>query len=331
LTAATTAAWHRVGTNDVLFCDELGFTLLCMSELWRAGSTPPNSFAKVRVARLAERQSGVLGWGQLLALAVSKATISAWVADGYLHRVHPTVYAVGHRAISVQGQLIAALLYAGPGALLSHATAAWWWRLTDRQPARIDVTTPTRRSSLPGVHIHGRRQRKPVHHRGLPVTTIAQTLLDYATTTQRRVERALAEADYRRLLNQNELNKPRGRGKPGSARLTKAMDSYLPDLALTRSPLEETFLPLCHAGELPAPLVNMKVNGLTVDALWPTQRVIVELDGDDGHTTPAQIHRDRRRELTLRKAGYDVLRYTWHQVNHQADEVLPDLRRALGA
>ena len=47
-------------------------------------------------------------------------------------------------------------------------------------------------------------------------------------------------------------------------------------------------------------------------------------------TVPGGGRADRRRELTLRDAGYDVRRYTWQQVTEQADQVIADLRAGLG-
>src|SRR5579884_4166833 len=100
--------------------------------------------AKDRVRRLANRQSGRIAWRQLRELGSADAAIHRWVKQSYLHRTLPGVYTVGHDAPSVEGDLAAAVLYAGPGAMLSHETAAWWWRLIDKPPATIEVTTPRR-------------------------------------------------------------------------------------------------------------------------------------------------------------------------------------------
>jgi hypothetical protein len=55
-----------------------------------------------------------------------------------LHRIYPGVYAVGHKALSTEGRLLAAILYAGPGAALSHASAAHRWELISYMPlARV--------------------------------------------------------------------------------------------------------------------------------------------------------------------------------------------------
>jgi very-short-patch-repair endonuclease len=75
--------------------------------------------------------------------------------------------------------------------------------------------------------------------------------------------------------------------------------------------------------------MNASVCGFTVDALWREQRVAAELDGHAGHSSAAAIVRDRRRDLRLRSAGLQVLRYTWAQITQEPGAVASDLRRAL--
>jgi very-short-patch-repair endonuclease len=111
-----------------------------------------------------------------------------------------------------------------------------------------------------------------------------------------------------------------------------ALARHRPELARTLSVLEERFLALCEQrGDIPIPEVNVRLCGLMVDALWRRERLIVELDGRSGHSTVAAMERDRGRELTLRSAGYSVLRYTWQQVTQQPERVAADLRAALAA
>ncbi|HEY6399340.1 MAG TPA: DUF559 domain-containing protein, partial [Solirubrobacteraceae bacterium] len=231
---------------------------------------------------------------------------------------------------STDADLAAALLYAGPGAMLSHATAAWWWGLTDEQPKRIAVSTPRRCMSLLQVRVYARRSLERTWHKRLPVTPVAQTLLDYAaTSTRRRLRRALAEADYQRLLKVSDVEAVLSSGRAGSAKLRKALSIHQPRLAHTRSPLEELFLDLCERNRLPLPSLNVYVEGHLVDALWSAARLIVEVDGQRAHGTPARMNRDRERDLDLRRAGYTVHRYSWGQVTSQAELVATDLRAAL--
>ena len=76
----------------------------------------------------------MVSWEQLLGAGITRSTVSRWVDQGRLHRIHPRVYAVGHCAMGTEGLLAAALLYAGPGAALSHGTAAWWWEMWPKPP-----------------------------------------------------------------------------------------------------------------------------------------------------------------------------------------------------
>jgi very-short-patch-repair endonuclease len=287
--------------------------------------------SKVLVAEIAARQWGRIHWRQLRECDVSTTTLSRWVDDGYLHRVLPRVYAVGHTAPGPEANLVAALLYAGPGAMLSHATAAWWWGLIEQLPARIHVSTPKKCAALKDLRVHGRRRLERTWHRRLPITSVAQTLLDFSTeATPRRIRRAVAEADFRRLLDFAAVEAALGNGRGGSDKLRAALGAYRPDLAHTRSDLEQRFVELVERGGVPRPQLNAMVCGLMVDALWEDEKVIVELDGRAGHGTAAQVQRDHERDLILRAAGYTVLRYTWRQITREGELVLADLRQALG-
>jgi hypothetical protein len=185
-------------------------------------------------------------------------------------------------------------------------------------------------SSVPQIAVHRPRRAETTSHRGLPVTTVARTLLDLAAMLPfHTLRRAVAEAEYRRLLDLEELESVLGRGRPGSARLRRALERHLPELARTLSQLEVRFLELCERFDLPIPEVNVQVEGFKVDALWRDRHLIVELDSRDAHGTGAAVERDRGRDLALRAAGYLVLRYTWLQVTTKPELVSADLRKAL--
>jgi very-short-patch-repair endonuclease len=264
---------------------------------------------------------------QLEGLGASDGTVTRWVSDAYLHRILPGVYAIGHSASSVEGDLAAVLLYAGPGAMLSHATAAWWFGLIDHQPLGTDVRTPRRCTSLPAVRVHDRRGLERVRHKGFPITTLPQTLLDLAVLAPLdRVRYALAQAEYHHGLAVGSVWGILGRGRPGSANLRKALARHEPRLARTRSGLERAFLALCERHQIPLPEINVMLEGWLVDAVWPEHRVVVELDGYQGHRFRAQLERDHERDLVLRAAGYIVVRYSEAQVTHRPARVAADLR-----
>jgi Protein of unknown function (DUF559) len=275
---------------------------------------------------LADRQWGRISAAQFAAIGIDRRVVARWTDRGYLHVVHPRVYALGHRAPSIEADLTAAVLYAGPGAMLSHATALAWRGLLDRQPRTIEVSTPRRCRSLRGINVHGRRSCERLWHRGLPTTTLDQALLDYAAVAPlERVRHALANADYHHVLDIPALQVIAGNG---GAKLRKALTRHEPKLAYTRSPLERLFLPLCERAGIPLPEVNVWIEGVLVDAVWRERKLVVELDGRDNHSSWAQIQTDRSKELILRAAGFTVVRYGTRQLEEEPALVEADLIRA---
>lgn len=174
--------------------------------------------------------------------------------------------------------------------------------------------------------MHGRRNLERVWHRRLLVTSPAQTLVDIAGVIRMsQLRRALAEAEYLRLVTLDEVESVLGRGRRGSAALRAALECHRPALARTKSLLEEKFLLLCERYSITPPEVNVSVVGWLVDAVWFDEQVVVELDGHAAHHTHTALERDHRRDLDLRAAGYTVLRYTWTQVTEQPELVASDL------
>ncbi len=298
---------------------------------WRFSYHMRSRIAKVR--RLAERQAGRVSVAQFAALGVPTAVIARWVDGGYLHQVCPRVYAVGHRAPSVEADLWTAVLYAGPGAMLSHATALWWRGLIEAQPRPLQVSTPRRCQSQPGIRVYARRACERILHKGLPITTIEQAVLDFAATAPlERVRHVLANADYHKVLDITALQVIAGNGRAGSTNLRKALERHEPKMARTRSPLERLFLPLCERYGIPLPDdVNVLVAGVLVDAVWWRQKLVVELDGRDNHSSWAQIQRDRSNEMRLRGAGFDTLRYGTVQLEEEPALVAGDVIRRLSS
>jgi hypothetical protein len=242
------------------------------------------------------------------------------------------VYAYGHRSIPIEGELVAALIYVGDGAVLSHRTAAWWWGLVDDRPRRIEVSTLHDIASLPDVAVHRRRRFEPTRHRRFPITTVAQTVLDLAATTSlTQVRIALAKADYLGLLDVHEVEGLLGRGKPGAAKLRAALKRHQPALAAARSRTERIFIGLCEKAGIPAPEVNVRLYGWDADFLWRSHGLVVETDGHGNHHSPAQLDRDHRKDLALRTHGLTVNRYSRQQVEDDGETVIGDVVRTLEA
>ncbi|MGA2009200.1 MAG: DUF559 domain-containing protein, partial [Solirubrobacteraceae bacterium] len=117
---------------------------------------------------------------------------------------------------------------------------------------------------------------------------------------------------------------------PGARRLRAVADPD-PGRATrpTRSAFEDRFLAFAAEYGLPAPMVNARVNGYEVDALFVDQRVIVELDGWDFHGGRAAFERDRERDAAALASGHRTLRVTWERLHDEPDREAARLKAIL--
>lgn len=87
---------------------------------------------------------------------------------------------------------------------------------------------------------------------------------------------------------------------------------------------------LCRR-HLPQPEVNVRIGGFVVDFTWPEQRLIVEVDGWSAHRTRSAFEEDRARDARLAALGYEVVRFTWRQIERDRAPVAKTIRRLLRA
>jgi very-short-patch-repair endonuclease len=207
---------------------------------------------------------------------------------------------------------MAAVLACGADAALSHQSAAALWRILPRWQTPIHVTVPRDRRH-PGIHIHRSPHAETTTHYGIRVTTPARTLVDLADVlSPTQLTRALNEAQVQRLVTPAELATLLTR-YPGrrTARLT-------PERGATRSPLEDRFTRFLKRHRLPLPERNQQIAGHEVDAVYRAQRLVIELDSRQFHTTPRAFEQDRDRDADLLNAGFATLRITDHRLKHHA-------------
>src|SRR5689334_20509204 len=137
-----------------------------------SGATPRRQTATLQAAAVASAQWGVISLEQLRDCGVAESVANRWRWEGRMHTIHRGVYALGHSSVPIEGRLIAALLHAGPGAVLSHHTAAWSWQLLDEAPAVVEVSAAGRCGSVDGVRVHHPHVIEATRIRRLPVTTV---------------------------------------------------------------------------------------------------------------------------------------------------------------
>lgn len=235
---------------------------------------------------------------------------------------------------------MAAVLAGGDGAVLSHRSALALWDLAPTPGGAIDVTGRRGTSGKrPGIRLHHTRHLPDTHTTdidGIPVTTVARTLLDAAGTHSPRSLRNSLEAAQRRdlldLPTLSDLLDTSAGGRRGTAHLRAALAELDDEPAWTQSRLEEDFLALVRSAALPLPRVNMLLlDGILVDFCWPAHHLVVEVDGWQHHRTRRSFEEDRRRDLRLQLAGWRVIRLTARRLTAEPEAVVHELRLLLSA
>jgi hypothetical protein len=290
------------------------------------------------IPRLADGQHGVVARRQLVELGLTDAHIKGRIDRGRLHVVHRGVYAVGHRLLSPRGRWMAAVLFGGAGAVLSHQSAAELWGIVPRRGRALDVTRRRGWRASPGILVHRNAISADEIEAvaGIPCTCVPRTSLDLAGSSSRdEMERMINQIEVRRLTHPLSIydlleRYPRRRGAP---MLRALLDCRAEVRGITRSRLEERFAAVLARSDLPRPQLNASLatrgRFFEVDCLWREQRVIVELDGMRTHGTDLAFEKDRERDRLLIADGWRVARVTWRQLRDDAPSVLADLRRVL--
>jgi len=292
----------------------------------RADGTDPDE----AIARLAADRMDLVTRADLLRAGVGAKAIAHRVRTGRLLRLHPGVYTISRAPLTFDRRSAAAVLACGDGARLARGFAAALWRMLAEPPGEPEVLRAgARRYGPVAIRLH-RTAHLPPHevttHRGVPVTTPLRTLLDLAATRSPGLELALNEAQALRLVRRNELEALAQSGRRGAP----AIRALLADVpGFTRQAAERRLRRLIGAARLAPPRYNVCVLGRERDAVWPLQRLVVEVDGYAAHGHRRAFEQDRRRDQELAAAGYRTVRITWRQLTTEPEPLIATLAAAL--
>jgi hypothetical protein len=273
---------------------------------------------------------------QLIILGLSDSAVRKRARAGRLHRIRRSVYALAPPSLlPLNGRYLAAVLACGPGAILSHRSAADLHGLRKDARAAIDVSVAgdaARRYD--GIDLHRSRTLTAADITtvdAIPVTTVARTALDLAAVVRRRaVERALDQAEMLAVFDLNALTDQLARNPhhPGAPALRAILDQHTAGATVTWSDLEELCLEVTRAAGVDPPEVNAYVDPgdgeppIRPDFVWRTQRVAIEADGFGTHKTRYAFEDDRRRDQRLISAGWRPVRVTDRQLRHERDRIV---------
>lgn len=280
---------------------------------------------------LAERQEGLMRHGQLNDLGLSDDAIFARLSTGRLHRRHRGVYTLGHRLLRPRGVWIAAV-WAVPGCVLSHRSAAAFHGWIDAGAPIVHVTTIGRATSRGELRVHRVTSLFAAdveYHPHLAVTTPARTIVDLAAVLPWAELRAIADRIRHLDVAAIRAAQARAPGRPGARNVRRLLGRLE---AHTRSELERRYLRFCRRHGVPLPdAVNVGVAGFLVDCRYERERMVVELDGRAFHARQDQMGSDRRRDRKILRARYAPVRLVWEDLDEEnAAETVADLLDLLG-
>jgi very-short-patch-repair endonuclease len=290
------------------------------------------------IRRLAARQHSLISWRQAVDAGFTPAAISRRVAAGFWERMLPRVYRIAGSPSTERRNALAACMWAGDDAVVSHRTAGVLWNLDGVTTRAVEVTVPADRaptSSLVTVH---RTKHLPRADRVMlgviPITSPTRTLMDLAGCADEEGLETAVECALRRGLVRESVLRRRvgGKGRGGTSALRSVLDARDPGSAPLESRLEVKVWRLIVRSGLPKPVRQHRVDiggrRYRLDFAWPTFGVAVEADGFATHGGRRAFHFDRRRTATL-SADWRIIPVTWVDVTARADAWLTDLGRAL--
>jgi very-short-patch-repair endonuclease len=298
--------------------------------------------ALAALARLTEHRQGVFGRHDARSVGITDNQLVAMARQGLIVRKHRGVYCLaGVRPTPEQG-LHAALSWAGTAAAAAGRSAARLYRLDGIAVVRPEIVVPsTKRLRSNSVTVFRARDRRALMIRnvdGIPTTGVEATLLLLAHLVDAEtLEVACEDARRRRLTSMAALgaylDRWQQRGRPGLVNL-RALLSELDPQHPARSKLEVLTRRLLVAHglggfvrELPLPAGERR---FAYDFAYVDERVILEVNGRRWHDDPADFERDQRKWSVPARHGFRLVLATWETVTHRPDQLVAELRQALG-
>lgn len=275
---------------------------------------------------MAARQYGVVTRRQLTTLGYTDEMIDHDLETGRLQAWHRSVFAVGHNGLSPHGLCMAAVLFRGKGALISHQSAIWLWGLEPKLEIPVHVSVRRRGHAQDAIGLHhcpALRDEDVAETERLPVTAVPRALLDYAADAKRwRLDRAIDKADRLALLDLAAVGRitDEVRGHRGSGSLRRAMATY-GEKAFTRSGGEKRMLAALADAGVRRPAINNFVEGYELDFFWRPERFAVELDSWEHHRSRRSFEEDRRRQENLAMVGIETIRITGTRLRREPRKV----------
>jgi hypothetical protein len=188
------------------------------------------------------------------------------------------------------------------------------WQL----PMHVMVPGDRRPSGVRVHRLRGLDARDIRTHHDLRVTSPARTLLDMARRMpDNSLKRRINEARRAEILTPADIEDviERFPRHPGAKRLEPVLKI---EGGPTRSEWEDAFPAFCEQYGLPEPTLSTWIAGHEADAVFPEEKIVVELDSWEFHKDHLAFETDRDKDVDRLVAGYVTVRITWPRIKFRS-------------
>jgi len=283
-----------------------------------------------RTLRRASRQHWVLSREQAIRDGMTGGSISRALKNGQWRRIYPGVYLVNQAPLTWKARLMAAILWAGPGSVASHRSAAALLGLKHGNKDLVEISTPRRVNSRHGIKVHhdpSLAHRPTASVDKVPVTRMAATILDLcAVLSYATVCSVVVDAVRRSFVSILDLGRvlDEASGKRGGRTVLRRILASRFAVGVTDSEAEDLFIDMAerrgfrfvHHFVVQDPGIRAELDFADVPILLD-----VEVDGGKDHDDPVAVQRDKNRDAELISRGWTVLRFTYWDLIQRADWV----------
>ncbi|MDN4475852.1 hypothetical protein QQX09_08275 [Demequina sp. SYSU T00192] len=273
------------------------------------------------LATVMRRSTRAHTFAELASLSSARKARTA-IARGEVVRLLPDAYVSAAHQDSFAARADAALLWAGPTAMLSGPAAMYLWGFLDEPPSTIDLLLPhpMHHQTPPWLRVRRVTWSPPLSRvNGMTVVGPAHAVvLGYGFLAARDRATAVHQAIRTRLVTPRSLIDTLGKVPRVRARRDLRQRLELA-LAGAESYLEEHGASKVFNTSEFARFVRqhrVRANGgrYRLDMFDPETLTAVELDGDASHSDPSQRQRDLRRDADLAQLGIQTIRISYRDL-----------------
>lgn len=275
-------------------------------------------------------QDGLITDTQAFAHGMALRTLRRRLAAGGWARVAPGVLLAGGHPWTDRARVRAVGMWAADRGAVSGAAAAWWHGMLPSAPHSVELTVDR------GCGLRGRAgvrlRRRDLDHRdvacvdGLALTARPLTVLETAAAVvdgsafldralRRHVDFSAVHAAYCRNL--------------GAYRGARIADLLVAAADRADSAAERLVIRLLRRAGITGWQVGVPFGPWTIDLAFPEAKVAVEVDGWAWHVDVDRFRADRHKGNALTRAGWTLLRFTWHDLVNRPGYVVAEIRAAL--